>query len=342
MQYLLGKTDEIDQKGADFDENGTINAKDLSMLKQYILNPPAVTTTVTTTTTAPPNPGPGNHDGLMEQVRSNMTLRVPDNVQNGKGGTLTHITYFSKKANRNKGANVWVPDGYSESKQYPVMYMNHGVMSDENGMLSGFAVQEMATNLIASGEAEPFIIVFPQMYTDPNSERPFGITMDVMDRYDDFVYDLTDSLMPYIEEHYSVKTGKENTAVAGFSMGGRESLYLAIMHPELFGYVCASSPAPGIVPASDNFISNHLGSRKLDGVTRMKNSDFKISAADMPYLLMIGGGTSDDIVKQFPKEYHELFTANGTDHIWMEVQNGGHDGSVGIPLFYNFFKGVFK
>ena len=98
MQYLLGKTDEIDQKGADFDENGTINAKDLSMLKQYILNPPAVTTTVTTTTTAPPNPGPGNHDGLMEQVRSNMTLRVPDNVQSGKSGTLTHITYFSKKA----------------------------------------------------------------------------------------------------------------------------------------------------------------------------------------------------------------------------------------------------
>ena len=57
---------------------------------------------------------------------------------------------------------------------------------------------------------------------------------------------------------------------------------------------------------------------------------------------MIGGGTNDGTVGTFPKQYHEMFASNGTDHIWMEVQGGGHDGSVGIPLFYNFYKGIFK
>ena len=155
-------------------------------------------------------------------------------------------------------------------------------------------------------------------------------------------YDLTESLMPYVKEHWSVKTGRENTAIAGFSMGGRESIYCTLMHPELFGYCCAASPAPGIVPASDNFLANHLGSLKADGVTRMTNADLKFSDADLPFLLMIGCGTNDGTVGQFPKKYHEAFTANGTRNIWLEVQGADHDSRVGTPMFYTFFRFVFK
>ena len=125
-------------------------------------------------------------------------------------------------------------------------------------------------------------------------------------------------------------------------MGGRESLYLGMMMPEMFGYVCASSPAPGIVPASDGFIANHLGSKKIDSEQRMTNSDFKFSDSDLPYILMIGGGTDDQVVGTFPKQYHELFDKNGTMNLWMEFPGAGHDAGVGTPLFYNFFRYVFK
>ncbi len=123
-------------------------------------------------------------------------------------------------------------------------------------------------------------------------------------------------------------------------MGGRESLYIGISRPDLFGYVCASSPAPGIVPAQD--FMTHSGSFLYGTNRRMTNSDFKIPDDKLPYLLMIAGGTNDSVVGTFPKEYHQLFTTNGTTHIWTEVPGGGHDGSVGIPLFYNFFRAVFK
>ena len=350
--YLLGKTSEINGKSADLDNNKQLNGADLSALKGLVMNPPAETTVTTTqpkqettTTAGGGQPSSGTHASAkeyMSKMKNDLKTQVPDNVKKGDSGKTDKIQYFSKKANRNKPANVWTPPGYDPSKKYPVMFMNHGVMGNEDNMLSGWGVREMASNLIKSGEAVPFIIVFPQMYTDPNSGSPMGINMNVMDNYDTFVYDVRDSLYPYICEHYSVATGRENTAVAGFSMGGRESLYLGMMMPEMFGYVCASSPAPGIVPASDGFIANHLGSKKIDSEQRMTNGDFKFSDSDLPYILMIGGGTNDQVVGTFPKQYHELFDKNGTMNLWMEFPGAGHDAGVGTPLFYNFFRYVFK
>ena len=351
--YLTGKTTGgIYTDTADLDRNGVLNAADLTLLKQMMLQEPQVTTTTVTeqttvtTVTTVTVPDIGTHaqpKAYMEKVRSQMKQDVPADVQRGDTGTTTHITYYSKKANRDKGANIWLPAGYSENQKYPVLYMNHGIMGDENGMLNGFAVREMASNLIAKGEAVPFIIVFPQMYTDPAQAMPggFDFTMNTMDHYDDFLYDLTESLMPYVESHYSVKTGRENTAIAGFSMGGRESLYIGMHRPDAFGYVCASSPAPGIVPGVDTYLT-HLGSYIPGTQTRMTEQDFRIADDKLPYLLMIAGGTNDMVVGTFPKQYHELFTKNGTDHIWTEVPGGQHDGSVGIPLFYNFFRAVFQ
>ena len=52
--------------------------------------------------------------------------------------------------------------------------------------------------------------------------------------------------MPYIEKTYSVKTGRENTAITGFSMGGRESLLIGMQRPDLFSYIGAICPAPGV------------------------------------------------------------------------------------------------
>ena len=54
-------------------------------------------------------------------------------------------------------------------------------------------------------------------------------------------------MIPYINEHYSTRTGRENTAIAGYSLGGRESLFLCFAHPDVFGYVGAFAPVGGVV-----------------------------------------------------------------------------------------------
>ncbi len=350
--YLLGKETEVYLDTADLDNSNSLNVRDLTLLKRMLLNPAAEETTAPPVQTEPhyeqttqPSEQPsGTHADPVEYMaalRKEMTQQVPASANGQDEGTTTHITYRSQKANRDKGAYVWTPPGYDSSKKYPVMFMNHGVFGDENGMLKGFNVREMASAMSKSGEAVPFIIVFTSMYTDPASASPAGITQASMDRYDDFYYDLKDSLYPYVCEHYSVAKGRENTAIAGFSMGGRESLYIGICGKDFIGYVCASSPAPGIVPGKDGWL-DHAGSYIPGTNRRMTNADFKFEKNELPYLLMIGGGTNDTVVGTFPKTYHEIFAANGTDHIWMEVPGGSHDGSVGIPLFYNFFRKVFK
>ena len=356
--YLIAKkADGVNLDTADLDGNGKLNGADLTLLKRLLLAgtgggneettaPPVIVTDPPTQTTVSETPS-GAHMSAKEymaKVGATMTQDVPGNVTSGKSGTCEHFTYFSKKANHDKGAYYWIPSDYSASKKYNLLIMNHGIFGDESSMLSGFGVQEMASNMIASGEAEPFIIIFTQMYTDPATQGSpgFNITMDVMDKYDDFIYDVVESIIPYAQEHWSVMPGRDHTAIAGFSMGGRESLYCGIVRPDVFGYVCASSPAPGIVPASDSFLANHLGSYNWERTARLKNEDFKVSDDKCPYLIMIAGGTNDGVVGTFPQQYHELLDKNGTPNLWMSVAGGGHDGGVGTKIFYNFFRAMFK
>lgn len=331
-------------KAADVDGDGSVSVNDLVLLSQYVLGKiksfPAVTTDkpATTATTQPPvttttNAVPsGNGKDYMESV--NITNNVPSNITGSENNECKEerITYFSSVANKNKKAVVILPPGYTTSKKYPVVYVNHGIMGSENDMV-GYC-KSIGGNLMKSGEAEEMILVSCAMYTSATSDVCSGITAEECAKYDAFREDLIECLMPYIEKNYSVKTGRENTGICGFSMGGRESLYIGITRPQYFGYIGAASPAPGITPAQDMFMT-HPGN--------MQPSEFKVQDHTYdPYFLMITGGTNDMVVGTFPKEYHETLTANGQPHIWQEIQGGGHDASCINPLMYNFLKYAFK
>lgn len=337
LSYTGGTLTDISMVTADVDGDGSFAINDLVVLSKYILGQvrefpqPVVTTTSTTTT--PPVTTTTYAGDYMASIRDKITVNVPSNVLKNAEGKVEHITYFSKKANRNKGANVWLPPGYDSSKKYPVFYVNHGYGGDESAMLNGMGVREIATNLIKSGDAVPMIIVFTNQYTDPQHEKQTGNGQADVPGYDNFVEDLPDSLMPYIESHYPVKTGRENTAVAGFSMGGRESLYIGIKCCDKVGYIGGGAPAPGIFPTKDQFMTH-------PGV--MSKDDMRIDPPYSPYLLMIAGGTSDGMVNDFPKQYSDLFTQHGTENIYISVPGGGHDSSTVIPLMYNFIRFIFK
>ena len=99
-----------------------------------------------------------------------------------------------------------------------------------------------------------------------------------------------------------------------------ESLMIGMKHGDKFGYVGAICPAPG-------------GS----GAFKWNSPD------EQPYLLMITGGTQDDVVGlNTPEGYHNNFNKNGVPHVWHVVQNGHHgDDSIHSHL-YTFVKGVFQ
>lgn len=249
-------------------------------------------------------------------------------------GEIVKTKYDSKTCGRERNVNIVLPAGYSEDKKYPVLYVLHGIFGDENSMLGdgNSGARVIIGNLVAEGLAKEMIIVFPNMYasTDPNQAPAFDA--ESVKPYDNFVNDLVDDLMPFMEANYSVATGKKNTAVLGFSMGGRESLAIGIAHPDKFGYIGAIAPAPGLVPGQD-WAMKHEGTYTEDQICFPDNI--------MPWMLMICAGDKDGTVGQFPKSYHELMDKNGVAHVWYEIPGSDHGDPAISSGIYNFAKYAF-
>ena len=173
-------------------------------------------------------------------------------------GELVEITYDSGTTGTTRKANIILPPDYDENKKYPVLYLLHGIGGDHNEWLGAQPVN-VISNLVAAGEAVPMITVIPNVRARADDAvNPQDIyTLEHYKAFDNFINDLRDDLMPYIEANYSILKGKENTAIAGLSMGGRETLFVGCSMPETFGYMGAFTPAPGLLPAAASHTKSH-------------------------------------------------------------------------------------
>ncbi len=244
---------------------------------------------------------------------------------------VQEITYESKTTGTVRKANLLLPVNYDETKQYPVLYLLHGIGGDHNEWMGGEPAAVFG-NLWAKGEAKEMIVVIPNVRARANDAgNPEDIyTPKHFEAFDNFINDLRDDLMPFIEKNYSVKTGRENTAIAGLSMGGRTSLYIGVTMPETFGYIGAFCPAPGVL-AYTNFGISSGGLFTKEAFTLPK---------DLKTFVMIVEGASDGVVTHFPKDYHEALADNGVEHVYY-VTEGGHDFTVWKHGLYNFAKSIF-
>lgn len=242
-------------------------------------------------------------------------------------GTIDYVKYDSATTGTQRKLKVLLPAGYDESRTYPVLYLLHGIGGDQNEWLNA-KPDIVIGNLIASGEAPEMIVVFPNVRARANdAANPKDIyTPAHFAAFDNFINDLRNDLMPYMKEHYAVAEGRENTAVAGLSMGGREALYIGLTMPETFGYVGAFCPAPGVLPYN---VEKGL----------FRTEDFR-AAEGFETFIMINAGKTDGVVGDWPQTYSDTLTANGTEHIFY-ITDGGHDFQVWKHGLYNFAKRIF-
>lgn len=249
-------------------------------------------------------------------------------------GTQVNTQYYSTTTGKDRNVIIILPPGYTEEKKYPVLYLFHGGMGDENDWVGGNALQ-MIGNMIASGEAKEMILVLPNCRCREDDSVPTGngLAADHVQSFDRFRDDLRDNLMPYMEENYSIATGRENTAVAGLSMGGRVSLNVGISLVDKVGYTGAFSPAYGIFPYTNNGLTEE-GLYTEDTFTlpdEYKNNTF----------ILINTGNQDNMVSGEPERYHNALEKNGVPHTFY-TRDGGHDWQVWRNGFYNFARYIFQ
>lgn len=161
-------------------------------------------------------------------------------LQNVPHGKITYCYYNSKTLGTTRTLLVYTPPGFDVKKKYPVLYLIHGGSDTEETWTKVGRANLIADNLIAQGKAKPMIIVMPYGNVRP-SPMP------------DFTRDVVDDIIPFVEANYPVAKDSKNRAVAGFSVGGGQTLNIGLTNTDKFAYVCSYAPYTATEEFKRNF-----------------------------------------------------------------------------------------
>jgi enterochelin esterase family protein len=159
-------------------------------------------------------------------------------------GSVAEVHYYSTALKAFRRMHVYTPPGYeTSSKKYPVFYLLHGAGDSDDSWSTVGRAGFILDNLLAARTAKPMIVVMPAGHTrapgNPITSAPG----------DPFVNDFVADVMPYVQKTYRVLTDRANTALAGLSMGGGQTLNIAMTHPDRFAYIGVySSGLLGVFP----------------------------------------------------------------------------------------------
>lgn len=240
------------------------------------------------------------------------------NINHGKVET---VTYYSTTTKANRKASVYCPPGYSTSKKYNVLYLLHGIGGDHTEWLQGNP-QNILDNLYADNKLEQMIVVMPNGRAMTNDSASGDIySAEKIAAFDNFQYDLTKDLIPYIESKYPVLTDRQNRAIAGLSMGGGQSLNFGFKYMNLFAYIGGFSSAPTtnapsvLVPDPAKVIQ-----------------DMKV--------IFISCGLQDGLLNT-SQGVHDYLAQKNVPHTWYTA-NGGHDMTFWKDSLYQYAQLIFK
>lgn len=175
-------------------------------------------------------------------------------AESSSPGRLIRYDAFPSAHVDPRGVTIWLPEGYDgSSARYPVLYMHDGqnlfdpAIAGDKGE---WGVDEALARLVAEGEARPAIIVgvwntpkrlLEYMPAEVFAALPRPYKAELAELYkgtpvsDEYLRFLVEELKPWVDGNFRTLTGREDTFIAGSSMGGLISLYAISEYPEVYG-----------------------------------------------------------------------------------------------------------
>ncbi len=258
---------------------------------------------------------------------------VPDNydvpLQDTVYGHTVKMNYFSSATGKYRKADVLLPYDYDPTVQYPVLYLLHGLGGD-NTSWGDMNAEYIIDNLNFTDNIPEMIVVCPNTVALPRITDDMS-EAELLVGFDSFIDDLRGSLMPFINKNFSVRKDRDGTAIAGYSYGAREALYIGFAMQETFGYIGAFSPTSGVVPGVNE---------DYDTPTLLDEFYVDPDIGDYHLILMDVGTYDEDDCINATAFYGQYFDALGIDYISYYV-DGGHDPGVWMNGLYNFVKRLF-
>ena len=235
-------------------------------------------------------------------------------------GTVSKVWYESPTAGLTRRLTVYTPAGYETSgKEYPVLYLLHGIGGDENAWSELGRAAQIMDNLIAQGKAEPMLVVMTNGNISEEAcpgETSNGFlvpTMMLPKTMEGSFETAFPDVVKFIEKTYRVKKDKAHRAIAGLSMGGFHSLFISINNPDLFDYIGLFSAAVDQQQADPNGFPN---------IYENRNGKIDQLFSKNPKLFWIGIGKTDFLFKN-NNELRAYLDSKKHKYTYLET-DGGH------------------
>jgi len=238
---------------------------------------------------------------------------------------LTTVNFFSQSLSRQVTFNAVIPVGKfhmpgmpaREKKPFKTMYLLHGIFGNYTDWLT-------STRIVPWAEERNLAVIMPSadnsFYVD--NEKASAMYGDYFGR----------ELVEVTRELFPLSDKREDTFVAGLSMGGYGALRTGLKYHETFGSIAALSGALVLDNATNltddtptiigrrSYLESVFGDLdKLVG----SDKDPKALVAQLveknikPPAMYIACGTEDFLIES-NRSYHKLLEEKGVDHVYVE------------------------
>ncbi len=216
---------------------------------------------------------------------------------------------------------AYLPANYDTqpNRHYPVLYMLHGIGGGLGGIMGnetewpGYGITAAADRLIASGQIQPLIMIFP--------EGDQGFWMDAAGDGPKYGKYTSEDLLHEVDGRFRTIPDRNHRAIGGLSMGGFGALALAMQHPDLFRTAGAHSPSLNRLQNGPAFFGNQAYFDAHDPVALLR--DHPDTA--MTLNLWLDVANQDPLWRVSTEALHQQLVAENIPHQWHEWP-GQHNG----------------
>jgi enterochelin esterase family protein len=215
--------------------------------------------------------------------------------------------------------HVYTPPGYEANvdKKYPIFYLLHGAMDNDNAWPTVGRAGFILDNLLAAGKVKPMVVVMPAGHTSANMSMGRGGAPGGAPPRDEFFEDFVNDVMPYTESHYRVLADRPHRAIAGLSMGGAQTLNAAFTHLDEFAYIGVFSSGILGGGGTGSWEQSHLAN--LDDANLKKGLKLIWFSTGTQDGLIANSRSTVDLLKKHG--FDPVFKESAGAHTWINWRN---------------------
>ncbi len=236
-------------------------------------------------------------------------------------GTVHVHDYQSKALGKQRQLLVYTPPDYETEplKRLPLLVLQHGFGGNHRGWVERGKAHWILDHLIAANRAVPMIVLMINGHSDRVS--PLGDKDRQAKALEAFRRELLEDAIPLVEKNYRLAEGRDHRAIAGLSMGARQSLTVGLSTLDRFAWIGAFSG--GIDP---------------DVVKPLLQSPTETNAKLR--LLWIACGRDDSYLTP-TQTFAAALASSGIRHDW-RLTDGGHTWPVWRGYLVDFVPLLFR